>query len=154
MSDNEDKPQADAEAAVDAPPPEAVAEAAAAEAPPPVEPQAEAPGPASTAAFEREFTEPKPRDSGAPRRDANLDMILDIPVTLSMELGRTRLSVRELLQLTQGSVVRLDRPAGEPLDILVNGCLIARGEVVVVNERFGVRITEISSPEERVKRLR
>lgn len=150
MSDNEDKPQADAEAAVDAPPPEAVAEAAAAEAPP----QAEAPGPASTAAFEREFTEPKPRDSGAPRRDANLDMILDIPVTLSMELGRTRLSVRELLQLTQGSVVRLDRPAGEPLDILVNGCLIARGEVVVVNERFGVRITEISSPEERVKRLR
>jgi flagellar motor switch protein FliN/FliY len=80
--------------------------------------------------------------------------VLDIPVTLSMELGRARMSIRELLQLSQGSVVKLDRPAGEPLDVLVNGCLIARGEVVVVNDRFGVRITDIVSPTERVKRLR
>jgi len=80
--------------------------------------------------------------------------VLDIPITLSMELGRTRLSIRELLALSQGNVVRLDRPAGEPLDILVNGCLVARGEVVVVNDRFGVRIVEIVSPEERIKRLR
>lgn len=94
-------------------------------------------------------------DPAAARRvEQSLEVVLDIPVTLSMELGRTRLSIRELLQLAQGSVVKLDRPAGEPLDILVNGCLIARGEVVVVNERFGVRITDIVSPEERVKRLR
>lgn len=88
------------------------------------------------------------------RREQNLEVVLDVPIALSMELGRTRLSIRELLQLTQGSVVKLDRPAGEPLDILANGCLVARGEVVVVNERFGVRITDIVSPEERIKRLR
>jgi flagellar motor switch protein FliN/FliY len=86
-------------------------------------------------------------------RDQNLELILDVPVTLSMELGRTRISIRDLLQLNKGSVVKLDRPAGEPLDVLVNGCLIARGEVVVVNERFGLRITQIVSPEQRVKKL-
>lgn len=90
----------------------------------------------------------------AAQREQNLELVLDIPVTLSLELGRTRLRIRELLQLTQGSVVKLDRPAGDPLDILVNGCLIARGEVVVVNERFGVRITDIVNPEDRVKKLR
>ncbi len=84
----------------------------------------------------------------------NLDMVMDIPITLSLELGHTRMSIRELLRLTQGSVVKLDRPGGDPLDILVNGCLVARGEVVVVNERFGVRITDIVSPEERLRRLR
>jgi flagellar motor switch protein FliN/FliY len=88
------------------------------------------------------------------RREQSLDVIMDIPVMLSMELGHTRMSIRELLQLTQGSVVKLDRPAGDPLDILVNGCLVARGEVVLVNDRFGVRISDIVSPEERVKRLR
>ena len=88
------------------------------------------------------------------RCEQNLEVVLNIPITLSMELGRTRMSIRELVQLAQGSVVKLDRPAGEPLDILVNGCLIARGEAVVVNERFGVRITDIVSPEDRVKRLR
>lgn len=93
-------------------------------------------------------------EPAAEQREASLDMILDIPVNLSMELGRSRLSIRDLLQLTQGSVVKLDRPAGEPLDVLANGCLVARGEVVVVNERFGMRITDIVSPEERVKRLR
>lgn len=88
------------------------------------------------------------------KTEQNLDMVLDIPVTLSLELGHTRMSIRELLQLTQGSVVKLDRPGGDPLDILVNGCLVARGEVVVINERFGVRITDIVSPEERIRRLR
>ena len=88
------------------------------------------------------------------RTDPNLDMVMDIPVTLSLELGHTRMSVRELLRLTQGSVIKLDRPGGDPLDILVNGCLVARGEVVVINERFGVRITDIVSPEERIRRLR
>ncbi len=86
--------------------------------------------------------------------EPNLNMVMDIPVTLALELGHTRMSVRELLQLSQGSVVKLDRPGGDPLDILVNGCLVARGEVVVINERFGVRITDIVSPEERIRRLR
>jgi flagellar motor switch protein FliN/FliY len=84
----------------------------------------------------------------------NLDMVMDIPINLSLELGHTRMSIRELLRLSQGSVVKLDRPGGDPLDILVNGCLVARGEVVVINERFGVRITDIVSPEERIRRLR
>jgi flagellar motor switch protein FliN/FliY len=96
----------------------------------------------------------KPEDMSAPHREPGLEMVLDIPITLTMELGRLRISIRELLQLNQGSVVKLDRPAGEPLDILANGCLIARGEVVVVNERFGVRITDIVNPEDRVKKLR
>jgi flagellar motor switch protein FliN len=86
--------------------------------------------------------------------EPNLDRVLDIPINLSLELGHTRMSIRELLRLTQGSVVKLDRPGGDPLDILVNGCLVARGEVVVINERFGVRITDIVSPEERIRRLR
>ena len=88
------------------------------------------------------------------RTGHNLDMVMDIPITLSLELGHTRMSIRELLRLTQGSVVKLDRPGGDPLDILVNGCLVARGEVVVINERFGMRITDIVSPEERIRRLR
>lgn len=83
----------------------------------------------------------------------NLDAILDVPVTISMEIGRTKLNIRNLLQLNQGSVVELDRLAGEPMDVLVNGTLIAQGEVVVVNEKFGLRLTDIISPSERVKRL-
>lgn len=85
---------------------------------------------------------------------ANMDMVLDIPVSVSMEIGRTSVTIRNLLQLNQGSVVELDRVAGEPLDVLVNGCLIAHGEVVVVNEKFGIRLTDIISPDERVKKLR
>jgi flagellar motor switch protein FliN len=81
-------------------------------------------------------------------------MILDIPVTLSMEIGRTRIPIRNLLQLNQGSVVELERLAGEPLDVMVNGTLIAHGEVVVVNERFGIRFTDVVSPSERVRKLR
>ncbi|QGX38269.1 flagellar motor switch protein FliN [Permianibacter aggregans] len=83
-----------------------------------------------------------------------LDVILDIPVTLSMEVGRTQIPIRNLLQLNQGSVVELDRLAGEPLDVLVNGTLIAHGEVVVVNEKFGIRLTDVMSPHERIKKLR
>jgi flagellar motor switch protein FliN/FliY len=82
-----------------------------------------------------------------------MDAILDVPVTISMEIGRTRINIRNLLQLNQGSVVELDRLAGEPMDVLVNGTLIAQGEVVVVNEKFGLRLTDIISPSERVKRL-
>ena len=86
--------------------------------------------------------------------NANLDVILDIPVTLSMEIGRTELPINSLLQLNQGSVVELDRLAGEPMDVLINGTLIAHGEVVVVNEKFGIRLTDVISPAERVKKLR
>ena len=86
--------------------------------------------------------------------DVGLDVILDIPVTLSMELGRTQINIRNLLQLNQGSVVELDRLAGEPLDVMVNGTLIAHGEVVVVNERFGIRLTDVVSQGERVRKLK
>ena len=85
---------------------------------------------------------------------ADLDAILDIPVTLSVEIGKTRLSIRNLLQLNQGSVVELDRMAGEPLDVLINGTLVAHGEVVVVNEKFGIRLTDVVSAQERVRKLR
>jgi flagellar motor switch protein FliN/FliY len=82
-----------------------------------------------------------------------IDMILDIPVTLTVELGRTKIAIRNLLQLAQGSVVELDALAGEPMDVLVNGCLIAQGEVVVVNDKFGIRLTDIITPEERLRGL-
>ena len=85
--------------------------------------------------------------------ELNLDVILDVPVTLSMEIGRTQINIRNLLQLNQGSVVELDRFAGEPLDVLVNGTLIAHGEVVVINDKFGIRLTDVISLSERVKRL-
>lgn len=84
----------------------------------------------------------------------NLEVILDIPVTISMEVGNTDISIRNLLQLNQGSVIELDRLAGEALDVLVNGTLIAHGEVVVVNEKFGIRLTDIVSPSERIKKLK
>jgi flagellar motor switch protein FliN/FliY len=87
---------------------------------------------------------------GAP----DLDVILDIPVRISMEVGNTEITIRNLLQLNQGSVIELDRLAGEPLDVLVNGTLIAHGEVVVVNEKFGIRMTDVISPSERIKKLR
>jgi len=83
----------------------------------------------------------------------NLDLILDIPVHLTVELGRTKIAIRNLLQLAQGSVVELDGLAGEPMDVLVNGCLIAQGEVVVVNDKFGIRLTDIISPAERLRRI-
>ena len=80
-------------------------------------------------------------------------MILDIPVQMTVELGRTKIPIRNLLQLAQGSVVELDGLAGEPMDVLVNGCLIAQGEVVVVNDKFGIRLTDIVTPSERMRRL-
>ena len=93
-------------------------------------------------------------DMHAAEPDMSLDVILDVPVTLSLEVGRTRMPIRNLLQLNQGSVVELERGAGEPLDVFVNGTLIAHGEVVVVNDRFGVRLTDVVSPSERIRRLR
>lgn len=89
-----------------------------------------------------------------PSEEVNLDVILDVPVTISLEIGRTKISIRNLLQLNQGSVVELDRLAGEPLDVMVNGTLIAHGEVVVVNEKYGIRLTDVISPVERVKKLK
>lgn len=83
----------------------------------------------------------------------DLDVILDIPVTISMEVGNTSIPIRNLLQLNQGSVIELDRLAGEPLDVLVNGMLIAHGEVVMVNEKFGIRLTDVISPGERIRKL-
>ncbi len=83
----------------------------------------------------------------------DIDFILDIPVQLTVELGRTKIAIKNLLQLAQGSVVELDGMAGEPMDVLVNGCLIAQGEVVVVNDKFGIRLTDIISPSERIRKL-
>src|SRR5882724_4282597 len=83
----------------------------------------------------------------------DIDFILDIPVQLTVELGRTKIAIKNLLQLAQGSVVELDGLAGEPMDVLVNGCLIAQGEVVVVNEKFGIRLTDIVTPSERMRRV-
>lgn len=99
--------------------------------------------------FEQLVPESTPM-SGGP---TNLDMILDIPVNLTVELGRTKIAIRSLLQLAQGSVVELDGLAGEPMDVLVNGCLIAQGEVVVVNDKFGIRLTDIITPTERLRKL-
>ena len=105
-------------------------------------------------AMEEFGSAPKPGNGPVALEGPNLDVILDIPVSLSMEVGSTEISIRNLLQLNQGSVVELDRLAGEPLDVLVNGTLIAHGEVVVVNEKFGIRLTDVISPSERIKKLR
>jgi len=99
-----------------------------------------------------EFEKLSEESGGA--REVNLDVILDVPVTLSMEVGRTRVPIRNLLQLNQGSVVELERAAGEPLDVFVNGTLIAHGEVVVVNEKFGIRLTDVVSPADRIRKLK
>lgn len=97
------------------------------------------------------FQEFAPTLSTAPKND--IDFILDIPVQLTVELGRTKIAIKNLLQLAQGSVVELDGLAGEPMDVLVNGCLIAQGEVVVVNDKFGIRLTDIITPAERIRKL-
>lgn len=86
--------------------------------------------------------------------NVNLDMVLELPVTISMEIGRTQISIRNLLQLSQGSVIELDRLAGESMDVLVNDTLIAHGEVVVVNDKFGIRLTDVISADERIRKLR
>jgi len=97
------------------------------------------------------FTNFSPTPGNMPGSDIN--MILDIPVQLTVELGRTRIPIKNILQLAQGSVVELDALAGEPMDVLVNGYLIAQGEVVVVNDKFGIRLTDIVTPSERMRRL-
>lgn len=109
-----------------------------------VQPAAEQVAPASFANF-------APTPGNMPGNDIN--MILDIPVQLTVELGRTRIPIKNILQLAQGSVVELDALAGEPMDVLVNGYLIAQGEVVVVNDKFGIRLTDIVTPSERMRRL-
>ncbi|MGB0663619.1 MAG: flagellar motor switch protein FliN [Pontibacterium sp.] len=93
-------------------------------------------------------------DESVPVTDPKLDFIQDVSVTLSMEVGETQIPIRNLLQLNQGSVIELDRVAGEPLDVKVNGTLIAHGEVVVVNERYALRLTDVVSPQERINRLK
>ena len=100
------------------------------------------------------FDELKDEVLRQPAGSPDLDVILDIPVSISMEVGRTSITIRNLLQLNQGSVIELDRLAGEPLDVLVNGTLIAHGEVVVVNDKFGIRLTDVISQIERIKKLR
>lgn len=94
------------------------------------------------------------KDESVPIGDPKLDVILDIPVRMTMEVGGTEIPIRNLLQLTQGSVIELNRVAGEPLDVKINGTLIAHGEVVVVNDRYGIRLTDVISPQERIRRLK
>jgi flagellar motor switch protein FliN/FliY len=100
-----------------------------------------------------EFAE-LPRTAAGAAGQLNLDLIMDVRLVLTLEVGRTRLSVRNLLALTQGSVVELDKLAGEPLDVLVNGTLVAHGEVVVVNDKFGIRLLDVVSAEKRVESLK
>ena len=106
--------------------------------------------PAAAPAFEQ-FGGGEQRSAATPPQ--GFDMILDIPVRITVELGRTKISIRNLLQLAHGSVVELDGLAGEPMDVLVNGTLIAQGEVVVVNDKFGIRLTDIITPQERMRKL-
>ncbi len=108
---------------------------------------AKADAPLEKASFQ-DFTAPV----GSAQKN-EIDFILDIPVQMTVELGRTKIAIRNLLQLAQGSVVELDGMAGEPMDVLVNGCLIAQGEVVVVNDKFGIRLTDIITPSERIRKL-
>ena len=103
----------------------------------------------SPAPFEQDKTAP-----GGTIQEEHLDIVLDVPVNVSMEVGRTRISIRELLQLSPGSVVKLQNSVGDPMDIFVNGRLVAKGEVVVLGEQFGIRIVEVASPEERVRSLK
>lgn len=91
--------------------------------------------------------------SPSPRTGVDIEMVQDVPLTVQLEVGRTKITIRNLLQLNQGSVVELDREQGEPMDLYVNGTLFAHGEVVLVNDKFGVRITDVVSPQERVKKL-
>lgn len=107
-----------------------------------------------TEASRATFQNLEDRGAGAATGDVSLDVILDVPVTLSLEVGRSRIPIRSLLQLNQGSVVELDRAAGEPLDVYANGTLVAHGEVVVVNEKFGIRLTDVVSPAERIRKLK
>ena len=136
MSDNQDDQSLDDDWGA------AIAEQAAAEA-------AAMQNQAATAAVFKDFSKTQPKVE----THNDIDFILDIPVQLTVELGRTKIAIKNLLQLAQGSVVELDGLAGEPMDVLVNGCLIAQGEVVVVNDKFGIRLTDIITPSERIRKL-
>ncbi|MBN3792253.1 flagellar motor switch protein FliN [Burkholderia sp. Ac-20353] len=157
MSELNQTPELDAQALADA----ALAETAAAQAAPEADPgmddwaaalaeqnhQPVQPGATGAGVFQ-------PLSKAAANSTHNdIEMILDIPVKMTVELGRTKIAIRNLLQLAQGSVVELDGMAGEPMDVLVNGCLIAQGEVVVVNDKFGIRLTDIITPSERIRKL-
>ena len=112
--------------------------------------------PGGSAATERlleKFTDAPPATGRNDLARNDIELVLDIPVQLTVELGRTRVPIKNILQLAQGSVIELDGLAGEPLDVMVNGCLIAQGEVVVVGERFGIRLTDIITPSERIRKL-
>src|SRR5262245_39784960 len=111
-------------------------------------------GAAAQGATRAQFGSLSPDARGSIGGDMSLDLIMDVGVTVALEVGRARITVRELLQLTQGSIIELDRLAGEPLDVLVNGVRVARGEVVVVNERFGIRLTEVVPPGERMEQVK
>lgn len=115
--------------------------------------QAAVEGGAAAAAKPADIFEQFSGGTESPATPQGFDMILDIPVNLTVELGRTKISIRNLLQLAHGSVVELEGLAGEPMDVLVNGTLIAQGEVVVVNEKFGIRLTDVITPQERIRKL-
>ncbi len=112
------------------------------------------PDPKSAAIARAQFNDLGPSAGNGAKGEMNLNLILDVAVTIALEVGRARMPVRELLQLAPGAIVELDRLAGEPLDVLVNGVRIARGEVVVVNEKFGIRLTEVVSATERMEHAR
>ena len=128
----------------------ALAEQALASTPTPV--PAPAPAAPSTFAGDRVF-QPLQSNTGSDIAKGDIDRVLDVPVQLTAELGRTRITIKNLLQLSQGSVVELDGLAGEPMDVFINGYLIAQGEVVVVNDKFGIRLTDIITPSERIQKL-
>lgn len=133
----------------------ALAEQALASAPEPAPAPAPAPAaaaPPSTPAGERVF-QPLQSNAGSEIARGDIDRVLDVPVQLTAELGRTRITIKSLLQLSQGSVVELDGLAGQPMDVFINGYLIAQGEVVVVNDKFGIRLTDIITPSERMQKL-
>jgi flagellar motor switch protein FliN len=109
---------------------------------------------AATDEFQAASFDSPPAAPASSIQEAHLDVILDVPVTLSMEVGRIRITIRDLLQLNPGTVVKLSRGVGDPMDVLVNGCLVAKGEVVTMGDQFGIRITDVVSPEERIKTLR
>jgi flagellar motor switch protein FliN len=112
------------------------------------------PDPKTAAVARAQFNDLGPNAAGGSNQEMNLNLILDVAVTLALEVGRARMPVRDLLQLAPGAIVELDRLAGEPLDVLVNGVRIARGEVVVVNEKFGIRLTDVVSATERMEQAR
>jgi len=133
----------------------ALAEQALASAPEPAPapvPPPPAPAPPSTPAGDRVF-QPLQGNTGFEIAKGDIDRVLDVPVQLTAELGRTRITIKSLLQLSQGSVVELDGLAGQPMDVFINGYLIAQGEVVVVNDKFGIRLTDIITPSERIRKL-